>query len=272
MSRVFKQSSSFIPEKIIVGNNRVKSGWHSVLLQETQPKEPSEGSHKKESLQNTPSEMDFSGTHGNPSPESSHKMDFSAPDALAAFVEEAEPLPDTKDDLAIAPHPERIDIELLQEEAYNKGLQDGLARAEEDFGSGTKALMMACQEINGLRETILNNSMDEMQNLVLVIAEKIIRHSVTEQDSTIIDTVKEAIHKAVKSDEFIIQVNPSDLTIINAKTKEFIESVNGLENIIVHADPAIDRGGCKVDSSTSTVDATLAGQLQIIENALKGKT
>ena len=131
---------------------------------------------------------------------------------------------------------------------------------------------MACEQIGTLRETILNNSMAEMQNLVLIIAEKIIRHSVTEQDRTIVDTVEEAIHQAVKSDEFLIQVNPDDLAVIKAKSKEFIGSLSGLENIVIQANSSIERGGCTIDSSTSTVDATIAGQLKIIEDKIKGKT
>jgi flagellar assembly protein FliH len=166
---------------------------------------------------------------------------------------------------------ERRDLERALEEAYNKGLKDGFKMAEEDFGSSTKALIVACEQISTLRETILNNSMAEMQNLVLTIAEKIIRHSVTEQDRTIADTVEEAIRLAVKSDEFLIQVNPADLAVIKAKSKEFLSSLSGCENIVVQANPAIERGGCKIDSSTSTVDATLAGQLQIIEDKIKGK-
>jgi flagellar assembly protein FliH len=271
LSRVFKQSPSFIPEKIVAGSIQPKSGWRSVSIRENQSKASSVDTEDEQFLQRPPHEQDFSGIDGNENPESSHKADFSTPDASAPLEEETDRA-ETTDDLTIEPHPEPVNIELLQEEAYNRGLQDGLARAEEDFGTGTKVLLMVCQELNVLRETILNNSMDEMQNLVLIIAEKIIRHSVIEQDRTIIDTVREAIHQAVKSDEFVIQVNPADLTIINAKSKEFIDSVNGLENIIVQADPSIDQGGCKVDSSTSTVDATVANQLRIIENVLKGKT
>jgi flagellar assembly protein FliH len=269
LSRVFKQSSSFIPEKIFAGKSQAKSGWRSVSIQEKETDSSPADTEKEQNQRHTPKEQDSSKIEGDDTPIADLQTDFSSPDA-SLNLEDQTLTPDLTD--GSPQESQSIDLELLQEEAYNRGLQDGHARAEADYGSSAKALIMACQELNMLRETILNNSMEEMQNLVLIIAEKIIRHSVTEQNRTIIDTVKEAIRQAVKSDEFVVQVNPADLNIINTKSKEFIDSVNGLENIIVHSDPSIERGGCKIDSSTSTVDATLASQLQLIENALKGKT
>ncbi|MDR3630092.1 MAG: FliH/SctL family protein, partial [Desulfocapsaceae bacterium] len=107
------------------------------------------------------------------------------------------------------------------------------------------------------------------QNLVLAIAEKIIRHSVTVQNDTIIATVEEAIRQAVKTDELTIEVNPADLAVIKSRSRDLIDSLSGLENIVIQTNPEIERGGCRIDSSTSTVDATLASQLQIIKQAIE---
>jgi len=270
LSKVFKHSPLFVPEKILQGKNPDDTGWKSISISNNQDKSPPQTTEDQQNLQRFPNEQDFSGTDGDEQPETDHKTDFTTPNGIYPEEVETEISADTSNNQNIDIHPEPPDLEAIQEEAYNRGIQDGLARAEEDFGSSTKTLLMACREINTIRETILHNSMEEMQNLVLIIAEKIIRHSVTEQDKTIIDTVCEAIQQAVKSDEFVIEVNPADLTIINSKSKVFIDSLNGLENIIVRANPAIEQGGCKIDSSTSTVDATVASQLKIIEDALKG--
>ncbi len=269
MSKVYKQSPLFVPEKIVSGKPQSPRGWESVPFQKVQTNSAFI-EKEKEFAERLPHEQRFSGKEEKEAAQPKDKLDFSAPDPTTKEAIETQ-TGESGDDLAIEDNPEPPDLELLREEAYNKGLEDGLARSEEDFGSSVKSLIMACREINRIRETILSNSMEEMQNLVLVIAEKIIRHSVTEQDRTIIDTVREAIQQAVKTDEFVIQVHPDDLATINTKSKEFIESVNGLENIIVRADSSIERGGCKIDSSTSTVDATIANQLQMIGNALKGK-
>lgn len=161
------------------------------------------------------------------------------------------------------------EVERMVAESYRKGVQEGMQQAEGDFGAATKALLLICQQLDTLRETILQNSVGEMRDLVLVIAEKIIRHSVQGQNSTIIDTVEEAIHKAVKSDEFYIYVNPDDYESVASRSEELIAGLNGLNNIVVKKDKSIERGGCRIESENCTVDATLTSQLEIIGNQLK---
>ena len=250
-SNVSNKPNLFIPEKILSPKKDRQPGWKSAVI----PVEKVNNAALVESVyspvpqHHPPDEQNISEAERDESPASSQP----------------------ENDPARAPVDPR-ERERLQEEAYNKGLKDGLRIAEEDLGSSVKALSMACEQVNTLRQTVLNNSMNEMEDLVLVIAEKIIRHSVTEQDRTIVDTIEEAIRQAVKSDELIIEVNPADLAVIKAKSKEFVDSLSGLENIVVRANPAIEQGGCMIDSSTSTVDATMASQLRIIEEKIKGKT
>jgi flagellar assembly protein FliH len=242
------QFNTFVPEKIVSPRSTVPSGWQPASI-------PADGQNTAESS---------AGIRGTDEIQQEGRMHSEAAEENAAVSDGEEA------GLSVA-EAEAQEKERLRQEAYDEGLRDGLKMADQDFGAATKVLTMACEQINTLRETILNNSMGEMQDLVLAIAEKIIRHSVTEQSDTIVATVEEAIRQAVKTDELIIEVHPADLAIIKSKARNFIDSLSGLENIVVQANPAIERGGCRIDSSTSTVDATLAGQLQAIEKAIKGK-
>ena len=200
----------------------------------------------------------------------------------AVKIEEATPpeIPQIKEDTPIAPiEPEEeievpppapaqpeIDIDVIRNEAFVSGVDVGRKEAEEDFENSAKTFHCICTELDKLRETILKNSITEMKELVMLISEKIIRHSLTEQNETIIETIKEAIQLAVKSDEIQIQINPDDLKYIEEKKQEIIDSMSGLENITLRADVNIDRGGCRLDSSHCTVDATLTSQIKVIRD------
>jgi len=162
----------------------------------------------------------------------------------------------------------QAEVDKLVAEAYENGITEGLQRAEQDFGSATAALVLICQQLDTLRETVIQNSVGEIQDLVIAIAEKIIRHSVQEQSQTIVDTVEEAIQKAVKSGEFYIYVHPDDYTVITAKADELIAGMNGLNNIVVKKDTSVDRGGCRLESDNCTVDGTITSQLDIIREHL----
>lgn len=161
------------------------------------------------------------------------------------------------------------EVEQLVAESYDKGLQEGLEQAEEDFGTATKTVLNICQQLDSIRETILRNSVGEMQSLVLAIAEKIIRKSVEDQTDTVLRTVEDAIHKAVKSDELYVYVNPDDFDIVEKKSTELVTTLSGLNNLMIKRDPSIERGGCRVESDNCTVDATILSQLEIISDQLK---
>lgn len=160
------------------------------------------------------------------------------------------------------------EVDRLVTESYEKGLTAGLQQAEQDFGAATSSLLLVCQQLDSIRETILKNSVGEMQELVLAIAEKIIRHSVQEQNDTIHDTIEEAIQKAAKSDEFDVYVHPDDYQIVADKSEEFVSAMNGLNSILVKKDNSVDRGGCRVESDNCVVDATVVSQLEIIRDSL----
>ena len=171
------------------------------------------------------------------------------------------------------PEPEQvaepaIDIEMIREDAYATGLQAGRQQAEVEFENSAQTFLSMCKELDSLRETILKNSAGEMRQLVIAISEKIIRHSVEQQEQTIVATIKEALHLAVTSDAFEIQINPEDLKAIEASKEDIINSISGLENIVLKPDSTVERGGCKLESDSCSVDATMTSQIQVIENSV----
>jgi len=185
-----------------------------------------------------------------------------ATDPVEAIDEEVIPSPSP-------PAEPEFDLEAVRNEAFASGIDAGRKEAEEDFENGINTLLSICNELDKLRETILKNSIPEMKGLVLDISEKVIRHSISEQEETIYATIREAIQLAVKSDEIQIQINPDDLKCIELKKQEIIDSISGLENIVLQSDPTIERGGCKLESSSCTVDATLSNQIKVIRDNVR---
>lgn len=209
-----------------------------------------------------------------PQPDREQQEDMLLPESSPDLEIEAKEVPDepvaktppvTPKEVPAKPS---IDIEAIREESFQAGILAGRKQAEEDFENGAKTLLCICNELDRLRETILQNSIGEMRELVLAIAEKIIRHSVAEQSDTITATIIEAIHLAVKSDEFQIQLNPDDLACVEGKKKEIIAQISGLDNIVLKPDATLERGGCKIESTSCTIDASMASQLKVIRNSI----
>lgn len=257
MSKIIKDSVGFVPEKILSVDLDRPAVWKNLA-----------GPAERESEENDTE--DVFGQDLNIEPADDQNPTEAASDSYSFDSDFSSPESGDGVDNT-APPPERIDLEALTEEFYNKGVEAGIERMESDYGSTIKTLQSVCEQLSSVHETILKNSLEEMQNMVLQIAEKILRQSVASQKETIIGTVEEAIQLAVKSDEFLIRVNPDDYETIKSRSTDFIHAMNGLENINVKSDASVERGGCLIESNNCIVDATIASQLEIISDSVKSK-
>jgi flagellar assembly protein FliH len=268
LSKVFKDSPLFQPEEILPRPASGKSSFAGIGRADQPFRESSLSGRKRPPQGFTPATR-----------VSQPPLDSSPPEERTSPPADAhqEPL-DSQPAQLDSPQEEKeleiqgIDpftVEKMVEESFQRGVSEGLQRAEADFGSALQALLALCRQLDNLRETILANSIGEMQDLAIAIAEKIVRISVREQDSTIVETVEEAIHGAVRSDEFYVYVHPDDFAVVQEKSPDFIAGLNGLNNLVIKKDPAVERGGCKVESENCTVDATIVSQFEIIRERVK---
>jgi flagellar assembly protein FliH len=252
LSRFYKTNAGFQPKELLekTSNASKEPVWESIVI-------------KEQEILPEPEESDTLDTVSIPDPPSDDSLEDPAfddpPEAADVTIEEPPP--------AQLPEPS-IDVEGIRENAFTAGVAAGKKQAEEDFDNSAQALLCICNELDRLRETILQNSAGEMKELVLAISEKIIRHSVTEQEETIIATIKDAIHLAVKSDAFQIQVNPEDLEAVESRKKEIIDSISGLDNIVLKSDATVERGGCTLESTCCTVDASMTSQIKVIHDSV----
>jgi flagellar assembly protein FliH len=91
---------------------------------------------------------------------------------------------------------------------------------------------------------------------------------VSADPQVVLTIIENALQSSVRSDQYRIRVNPEDLEHVTQQKPLFLASISGLKNLSVEADPAISRGGCRVDSELGEVDATLETQLESIRQAL----
>jgi len=258
LSRHFKDQGEFTPKSLVPGTRSKEDDWHPTPVSDDDQSPP-------------PAEEEFLETlHSE-----AHSLQEEAadPEVIQESTIPDQPSidPVQSETIVYEPPSPMPDIESIQSEAYNAGVEQGLKQADADFGSTLAALTLVCDQLSTIRETILKNSKTEMVELVLALSEKIIRHSVTEQNQTIIDTVESAIHQAVKSSEFYIYLHPDDMLSVQDRTQKFIAGLNGLDNIVVKSDPTVERGGCKVESENCTVDATIGSQFKVLQDSLRKK-
>jgi len=265
LSKYYNNSNSFQPEKLVKREEQPPTGWQSSQPNPStafQPQQLSSVSPPKNNLDPETTPVNNPGV-AEPSPE---QIQHTA-------VKEKQPAPP-------APH-QNIDLskyiectlaEQRIEEAYQKGLQAGKDIVDTEYKelkAATRTLLNTCQQLDTIRETIISNSSDELREFALTIAEKILRISVSEQDDTIIATIEEALQRAVKSDEFTIFIHPEDYDIVSKNSPEIVAGLIGLNKIVVKKDSTVEQGGAKIESDNCTIDATIAGQFNLIREEIK---
>ncbi|WP_092078015.1 FliH/SctL family protein [Desulfuromonas thiophila] len=161
--------------------------------------------------------------------------------------------------------------EQLRQQAYDEGFAAAEKKLHQQFDSTTKALGDACRQISRAREQILQRSRDDMLELVIAIAQRVIQLEVEERRDLIRFTVEKAIAAAVQAEEFHIRVHPEDMAVVEEHKPLFIASLSGLSNIEFVADRSLSRGGCVLESPAGKVDARIETQLDEIFSHLRSK-
>ncbi len=260
LSKHYKNPPAFKAEELVKKGDRPGGGW---IPSPSTPSSPFTSQRLSRNLPpsvNTTKQTDS--TRGDPPPQGAF------PDQGATV---GEGLNTTPSPAMIDPNRfiERVEAEQLAENAYQHGLSEGLSRADMEFGTAANSLILACQHLDNLRQTLIANSREEMIDFSLAVAERILRLSIRDQDHTIIATIDEALSLAVKSDEYAIHINPDDFEILNAKAVDIISGISGLQNIVIKKDNSIEKGGVFIESDNCTIDATIASQLELIREEIR---
>ncbi len=258
LSKYYKDSSSFKREKLVQSKSPDQTGWQSKPNSPPAPFKPGTLEPPQEH-------------HG------TTQTAKQGPDNIAKTSPPAPLATKNKQTPDEAPPPAPVDLnnyvslkeaEAKAVESYQQGIQEGIVKATEDFGSALKTLTTMCEQLDTIRETIIGNSSDELTEFAILIAEKIIRISLKDQNRSIIATIQEALSRAVKSDEFTIFIHPDDYQTISDKSDDLIASVSGLSNIVIKTDPTIEQGGAKIESENCIIDATVASQFETIRDEI----
>jgi len=170
-----------------------------------------------------------------------------------------------------SPVPSSPDLEAIKAEAFEQGRLKAEQAMQSDMQKTVEAFSQACEEVDSLHKNLLEQSRGDMINLVIALSKRIIGRELTTGRDTIVDTLERAIELAIKHNEYDIWLHPDDLSTVEEMVPNLISSVQKLEHVTLKTDPDITRGGCKLDSSICTVDATIEAQLETAREFLEEK-
>lgn len=237
-SKIFKEDPSFVPTTLV----------QEIIIEQKQHAEDAERP-----------------------PEIHHEADQPPREEEQAPAPQPELAVEPEQPLSPSPEPE-IDVQALQQEAYNQGVADCTASQQQEIESAINTFHQACQKIDTMHQSLLERYRSDIINTVIGLSQKVIGQELVTNRDVIAKTLENALQQAIASDEFIVTLHPDDLNAVEHAKAELMTKIHGLKNIIIQTDQEVARGGCLIESKTCSVDATIATQLESAQEFLQDHT
>ncbi len=157
--------------------------------------------------------------------------------------------------------------EAAYEEAFAKGHAEGLAAGAEEVrkrGERYDELLRAlCEPFDQLDDSVEK----QLVELATTLVRQLFRREIRLDPTHIIGVVREAIQKLpIASRNAQVHLHPDDATLV----RESLAPAEGEPAWSIVEDPLIARGGCKVTTDSSQIDATAEARLNAVISAALG--
>lgn len=157
--------------------------------------------------------------------------------------------------------------------AYQRGLVEGERQGREHAAvlhdRLRNALTAAVKEFERAAQKAMQEAEAQIPDLALAIAAKIIKACVDDKRDVVMAQVREAVGRVRECREVFIRVHPEELSSVETIRGMLLPLFEGPVALKVEGDPDIERGGCRIETPTRFIDATIEAQLAKFEAALK---
>ncbi|MBI3771269.1 MAG: flagellar assembly protein FliH [Gammaproteobacteria bacterium] len=157
--------------------------------------------------------------------------------------------------------------EQARQEGYAHGTADGLEQGRKQADKERRTILNIIDHfINPLKE-VDDKLEEEIVNLSIAIARQIIRREFKTDPKHIVGVVREAIASLPPMySKVSIYLNPADAEIV----REIYAIGKQDARIELHDDLSVERGGCRVETEESLIDASIENRIATIAAELLG--
>jgi flagellar assembly protein FliH len=158
----------------------------------------------------------------------------------------------------------------LEREAFTKGYAAG-ERAGVEAGARRADAMLrrvaqAIDDLAQLRRAITRHTEQQMVQLALALARRIVLRELSLDPDLVAALAHVAVERLGEQAPATIRLHPEDYATVVAHRGEQWEGTQ----VSVVPDPAVQRGGCLVESDFGLIDATVDAQFAELSRALLG--
>ena len=124
------------------------------------------------------------------------------------------------------------------------------------------------RDVDECKRNILENAKHDIVDLSVKIAEKVVKTTCAKQRDIAVRNAEYALGLLKEKSPVVIKVNLADMDIAREYRSMLLNMFDKVESIKVAEDPAVEQGGCIIESSSGGVDANIPTQLSSIRSNL----
>jgi flagellar assembly protein FliH len=153
------------------------------------------------------------------------------------------------------------------DEAYSEGYAAGLEAGEADLKQRTERLDQLLASLARPYELLDESVEKSLVDLAITIAKQLFRRELRVDPTHIIGVVREAIQLLPGSSRDVrIKLHPEDMALV----AELLAKPEGERAWSMEEDPLIDRGGCRVVTENSQIDAQVDKRFEAVVTSIVG--
>lgn len=166
---------------------------------------------------------------------------------------------------ADAPEDEGPTVEELIAAAEARGREEGRLEAEAALAAERERLAQTVADIAGLRRRILEAAEHEVMQVASGMARRILHRELQLDPDILLAMARVALGRLGDQAAATVTLHPQDLAALTTTT-----SLGA--GLIVDADPALPKGGCRIRAEQGEIDLGLDAQLGELSRLLLGET
>lgn len=160
-------------------------------------------------------------------------------------------------------------LEQARKEAYDRGFSEGVNWQKKHNLLSLKAIEDILGAAQSLKKSLYADAEEQMLNLVLTVAEKVIYEDVSANKKAILAVLREAVKSVLDREGMKIRLNPRDYAFVKEMDPDLIMGLDGARNIAFEEDAAITPGGAILETNAGEVDARLEQRIKEIKTSMK---
>jgi flagellar assembly protein FliH len=169
----------------------------------------------------------------------------------------------------------QTEAEALKETAFQEGYQEGCRVGKEEASAQLNAQMAPdIQNLNALLHSLSEQleffllSQDiPILEIILAMAEKILGTAIALKPEIIQSIIRNILNTLNETGKILIRVNPVHIPYLNDHGAIF-DNIDP-ERIHIEEDPAIQPGGCHIETEMGFMDIDMDEQMEILKKALR---